>query len=182
MSPPAIDAEPTQAVEISRAGLEHLDGLYHLARYLTRSADAAEELVQETFVRALAGARTFNRGSNARAWLFRILRNVFIDQRRRDKVSPIDASSAPDEEASDEPVEPLRGDVELERLRGIVAEDIAAAIRSLSPDARTIVLLDIEGFSEAELAEVLGCAAGTVKSRLSRARASLRERLQEYAK
>jgi RNA polymerase sigma-70 factor (ECF subfamily) len=108
------------------------------------------------------------------------MRNAFIDQRRRDKATPVE--SGLDEERAAPSAEPLRGDTELDHLRGIVQGDIAAALATLSADARTIVLLDMEGFSEAELAEVLDCAQGTVKSRLSRARSQLRERLRDYAK
>ncbi|HET7826336.1 MAG TPA: sigma-70 family RNA polymerase sigma factor [Anaeromyxobacter sp.] len=162
--------------------LAHADALYHLARHLTRHAADAEDLVQETYARAFRALGRIAAGPELRAWLFRILRNAFLDLQRRARRSPVDArddldglaGAAPGEEAW------LRGDAELERMRGIVGAEIEAALRTLPEDSRVVVLLDVEGFSEAEVGEVMGCPVGTVKSRLARARAALRERLSEY--
>lgn len=163
---------------LGREALAYADALYNHARHLTRNDADADELVQETYLRALAGAHTFVAG-NLKAWLFRIQQNTFIDLCRRGRHQPVLGElDVVDGEAD---VAPLRDDLELERLRRLVASDIEAALAALSDDARAIVLLDVEGFTEVEVAEVLGCALGTVKSRLSRARALLRERLKDYA-
>ena len=167
---------------LARDGLAHIDALHRLARYLTgRDADA-EDLVQETYARAFAGAARFTPGTNMKAWLFRILRNTFISAHRRRRASPIvagveliDSASAPDDTW-------LRDDLELDRLRKVVGAEIEAALLSLGEEARTVVLLDLEDLSETEIAGVLDCPVGTVKSRLSRARAALRERLRDYAR
>src|SRR3984885_7652571 len=153
-----------------------------VARNLTGRDSDAEDLVQETYTRAIATGAQFTTGTNLRAWLFRILRNAHIDAYRRARTSPV-LGGFEDDFAADTTTsasEPLRGDAELERLRGIVTTDIEAALASLSVDARAIILLDLEGFTETELAETLGCAVGTVKSRLARGRGVLRQRLRDY--
>jgi RNA polymerase sigma-70 factor (ECF subfamily) len=168
---------------IPRAALEHVDSLFRLARHLTGSDADAEDLVQETFARALGASRQFAAGTNLRAWLFRILRNAHIDTYRRDRRNPV-GSNGDDEDASDDNVpkhEPLRSDAELERLRRMVAGDIERALGSLSFDARSLILLDLEGLTETELADVLGLPVGTIKSRLFRARALLRDKLRDYS-
>jgi RNA polymerase sigma-70 factor (ECF subfamily) len=178
-SPPS--GEFGQATLGERA-LRHADALYDLACHLTRSASAAEDLVQETFARALGAQASFSSDGNLKAWLFKILRNAFIDATRRRRTNPTYGSSALDDstvEASPSQ-DLLRGDIEIDRLRALVSEDIEAALGTLSPDSRTVILLDLEGFTEAEMTEVMGWPAGTIKSRLSRARKVLRERLREY--
>jgi RNA polymerase sigma-70 factor (ECF subfamily) len=160
------------------------DALYRVARHLTGRDEDAEDLVQDTFARALGSQSQFAPGTNLRAWLFRILRNAYIDGHRRAKKNPVQTASSDDDptEVSTSPEEPLRGDPELDRLRGVVAEDIEAALASLSIDARSVILLDLEGLTESELSVALGCTVGTVKSRLSRARAALRVKLRDYSR
>ncbi|HEY3593892.1 MAG TPA: sigma-70 family RNA polymerase sigma factor [Polyangiaceae bacterium] len=161
--------------------LTHADALFRLAYHLTGREADAEDIVQDTYARAFGASSQFAEGSNVRAWLFRILRNAYIDTYRRAKANPVRGGWDGEEEVAPER-ELLRGDEELERLRSVVAEDIEAALTTLSVDARTVILLDLEGLTETEVASVLGCAVGTVKSRLTRARAVLRERLREYAR
>ena len=159
------------------------DALYHLARYLARDESEAEDLVQETYVRAFAAADQLEAGANLRAWMLRILRNVFLSHLRRAGRDPTEGGLDTVAPAAEPPPPPaLRGDAELEVMRRIVADEIEGALRALQEESRTVVLLDLEGLSESETASVLGCPAGTVKSRLSRARAALRERLADYAR
>lgn len=163
--------------------LAYADALHNLARYLVKSEADAEDLVQETYVRAFAAAEQLDTPASLKAWLFRILRNAFVSRLRHARHDPTEGGlDTVSPEVESERASLLRDDVELEAMRGIVAEEIAAALRALHEEARTTVLLDLEGFSEAEMASILGCAQGTVKSRLSRARAALRVRLADYAR
>ena len=167
------------ADEVVRQALAHADALYNFGRWLARDPVEAEDLVQETYARALGAAQQFDAGSNLKAWLFRILRNAFIDRQRR---SQREASSpyAEDVDADGEQTEPAMSELQLDQIRALVAEDVSAAVHALPESFRTVILLDLEGMTEGEVAQVLGCATGTVKSRLSRARALLRERLGAY--
>ena len=173
-----VSSEPPFAEQL----LGQAGTLYNFARHLCRDPALAEDLVQDTFARALDAESKFALGSNLKAWLFRILRNAYVDGRRRDRRSPVALSPKGDDREPATPDVWLRGDIEIDRLRGLVARDIDAALSRLSEDARTVILLDLEGCTETEIAHVMDVATGTVKSRLARARAVLRELLQEYAK
>jgi RNA polymerase sigma-70 factor (ECF subfamily) len=177
------DGENGTQLSLAREALGYSDTLFNLARYLTGSHADGEDLVQETYASALTHWQSF-RGGNLKAWLFRILRNTFIDLYRRERNNPMRGgfeSVGPGAEPS-AAAELLRDDVELDQLRHLVAVDIEAALMTLSDDARAVVLLDLEGLTEVEVADVLGCAIGTVKSRLARARMALRSRLKQYAR
>src|SRR6266576_3678310 len=138
------------------------------SRPLSRRQRPAQDLVQETYARALRSLHQFTPGTNLKAWLCRILRNTFVSEYRRRRGSPVVGGL--------DTVDPVHdvADHEIDALRKVMADELQTALMSLGEDARTVILLDLEGLTEVEVAEVMGCAVGTVKSRLSRARASLR--------
>jgi RNA polymerase sigma-70 factor (ECF subfamily) len=157
--------------------LAYADTLYNLAHHLTGSDHDGQDLVQETFARAVAAAHSFQAG-NLKAWLFRILRNAYIDQYRRQQHNPVMLGLDSDDEL---PVHLQPADeLELAQLRRLRSAEIEQALQQLPAAAREIILFDIEGLTEVEVADVLGCAVGTVKSRLARARALLRRKLAGY--
>jgi RNA polymerase sigma-70 factor (ECF subfamily) len=164
--------------KVHRDMLAHVDALYNLARHLTRDAGHAEDLVQETFIRALRAVPETREGY-LKPWLFRILRNVFYDMRRRGKKQPTLESLDVDATVIDGS---SRRDAELELLSGVAARELEAAVEKLPDDARTVLLLDVEGFTESEIADIMQCPVGTVKSRLMRARANLRKQLCQHGK
>jgi RNA polymerase sigma-70 factor (ECF subfamily) len=174
-------AETWDAGTLGREALAWADVLHNLARYLTGNGTDADDLVQETYARALQAAGQFTPGTNLKAWLCRILRNTFISRYRRNRNNPVVSGfeTVASTVAVDEPW--FLDDVELDRLRKVVGAEIEAALMALSEDARAVILLDLDGLTDQEMADVMGCAPGTVKSRLARARAALRRGLKDYA-
>nr|HEX4316763.1 sigma-70 family RNA polymerase sigma factor [Kofleriaceae bacterium] len=156
---------PESAGSLADRALAHVDELYGLAHHLCGNAADAEDLVQDTYARALAGAARFEDGSNLRAWLFRILRNCFIDRARRRNVVL---------EIPDDTLDATVVDCSPDQLRYLTAVEVERAIAALPVEFRFVIYLDVEGFTEAEIADIVRCPAGTVKSRLSRAKARLR--------
>lgn len=166
-----------------QAVLAHLESLYGYAMALTRDPSDAEDLVQEACMRAIAGAQQAMPTGNIKAWLFTILRNVWRNHHRRRTRGPVFLSLTPtlfdDTLRQGHLVDDrLRPDVLVERRRAEVR--MREAIESLPEAFREVIVLRyMEGLSYTQIAEVLGCPAGTVMSRLNRARAALRQRCSD---
>src|SRR6266704_673405 len=169
---------------VANEALAYVDALHNLARYLTGNETDADDLVKETYAQVLKADERFTPGTNLKAWLFRILRNTFLSAYRRERNNPVSGGLDTVDPAAQGVADDhwLRDDMELDRLRKIVAGEIEAALMTLSDEARTVILLDLEGLTEVEVAQVVGCAVGTVKSRLARARLALRRQLKDYAR
>lgn len=164
-----------------REALVHLDTLYNVALRLTGNAADAEDLVQETVLKAYRAWDMYERGTNCRAWLVTILRNTFINQFRKQSRKPASVQFDSVEDVSIfESVQDR--DPAGSFFRHIVDEEVTRAIQELPEDFRVaVVLSDVEGLSYGEIAEILGVPVGTVKSRLFRGRRRLQRRLFEYA-
>jgi RNA polymerase sigma-70 factor, ECF subfamily len=160
--------------------LSYLDALYGTALRLTRRPQDAEDLVQDTFLKAFRASSQFERGTNLKAWLFTILHNTFRNMRRHDGRSPIDVNSETVEQAAD-----YAGDDRTpEQLltRATLDTELQAALDAL-PDAfrQAVWLRDVEEFSYAEIAKIMDVPIGTVMSRISRGRRMLHDRLSRPA-
>jgi RNA polymerase sigma-70 factor (ECF subfamily) len=152
----------------------HLDGLYSYALILTRNHAEAEDLVQETYVRAIPAMRRLREGSNTKGWLFTILRNVWLNQLRKWRNGPQMIDLEVGDGVANSVVEPSKDSHDL-YVSKLEAEQVRAAIQELPIDLREIILLrEYEDLSYQEIANVLECPVGTVMSRLGRARAKLR--------
>ena len=158
--------------------LPHLDTLYRVALRLTGETAAAEDLVQDTMLRALRAWSSFRPGSNARAWLVTILRNQFINGWRSDKRTP----AGVDVDAIPEPADPRDPDPEGRFFTELVDDEVLRAVDALPHEFREVLVLsDMEGLPYADIATSLGIPVGTVKSRLFRARRILQGQLRTYA-
>jgi RNA polymerase sigma-70 factor (ECF subfamily) len=161
-----------------RDALSYIDSLYGTALRLTRRPQDAEDLVQDTYLKAFRAAHQFERGTNLKAWLFTILHNTFRNMRRQVGRNPVDVDS----EAVDRAADDAAGEQTPEQLltRATLDVDLQAALDAL-PDAfrQAVWLRDVEELSYAEIAQVLAVPIGTVMSRISRGRRALYEGLQE---
>lgn len=180
---------PLQSTGFAEEALPHLDAVYRFALRLSGSTDAAEDLVQETYLRALRAWSQYVAGTSAKSWLFTICRNVFLrgEERARRHQEIVSGATQPSLPTGGEPEPAMwaaqRLDPEGDFLRSIVDEQILEAISALPEDYRTAVALsDMEGLSYAEIAELMDVPVGTVKSRLFRGRRLLQEALYEHAR
>jgi RNA polymerase sigma-70 factor (ECF subfamily) len=172
--------------DFEAAAMPYLDPLYNAAYRMARNPQDAEDLVQETYLKAYKYYDKFEEGTNLKAWLFKILKNTFINSYRKKQQTPPKADFADIEESFETIV---RDDgqqartPEEELLEKVLDEDVQHAIEDLPHDYRMVVLLaDLEGFAYKEIADILEIPVGTVMSRLYRGRRLLEEALLKYAR
>jgi len=169
----------------NREFMPHINSMYNFAFRLTMDEDDANDLVQDTYLKAFRFISSFERGTNAKAWLFRILKNSFInDYRKRSKEpSKVDYQEVETTYNSEEAAEvDHTTDLRVETVQDMIGDEVATALNSLPVDFRTVIILcDIEGFTYEEMAKILDIPIGTVRSRLHRARNLLKDKLRTYA-
>lgn len=172
--------------DFGEQALEHMDALYGTALRLTGGPAPAEDLVQDAYVRALRFRHKFDPGTNLRAWLFRIMFNLFINGIRRNKRGREireghEQADMLQRMLPEEHLAPTNRPEEF-FFEKLFSDDVVRALDALSPDFKMVVLLaDVNGFSYKQISDILGIPVGTVMSRLHRGRRALRGSLHEYA-
>ncbi|MDX9758443.1 MAG: sigma-70 family RNA polymerase sigma factor [Bacteroidota bacterium] len=172
-------------LDFEREALPHMDALYNFALRMTSDPDEADDLLQETYLKAYRFFDKFEQGTNCKAWLFRIMKNSFINIYRRSSKEPdkVDYNDVEEFYHSIRAESTDPNDLEEKIFSNILDDDVSTALESLPEEFRTVVILcDIEGFTYEEIAEFVECPIGTVRSRLHRGRKMLRGKLFDYAK
>lgn len=180
-----IDQSGQLYKDFEREAIPHMDALYNFALRMTGDSDDANDLVQETFLKAFRFFDKFEKGTNCKAWLFRIMKNTYINTYRKQSKEP-DKVDYEEVENYYENIKSASTDsahLEKEIYNNLLDDDLSGAISSLPEDFRTVIILcDIEGFSYEEIADFIDCPVGTVRSRLHRARKMLFTKLHSYAR
>jgi len=164
--------------------MPNIDSMYNFAFQLTYDEDDAKDLVQDTFLKSYRFINSFQKGTNAKAWLFRILKNSFINDFRKKSKEPskVDYQEVESYYNSDKANSTITTDLRIDTVKDMMGDEISNALNSLAVDFRTVIILcDLEGFTYEEMAKILDIPIGTVRSRLHRARNLLKEKLQSYA-
>lgn len=165
--------------------IPHMDALYNFALRLTTDPNDAEDLVQDTIVKAYRFFNSYEKGTNAKAWMFRILKNSFINNYRKTSKKPaeVDYDEVSPYYESIRAERTETSDLENLMFREMMDDDLSNALTRLPEDFRTVVLLcDVEGYTYEEIANMLDVPIGTIRSRLHRGRNLLKTELLDYAK
>jgi RNA polymerase sigma-70 factor (ECF subfamily) len=167
--------------EFENIAMVHVNALYRAAIALSGREETAEDIVQTTFLKAFENFNSFTKGTNCKAWLMRILRNTWIDQVRHRQIT---GKELPLEEEviAEETTETSWSNAQ-DLLENFSDEEVIKALLRLGEEQRlTLYLVDVEGFTQEEVAEIMDTAVGTIKSRTSRARNILKRNLSSYAR
>ncbi|MBK8491530.1 MAG: sigma-70 family RNA polymerase sigma factor [Saprospirales bacterium] len=164
--------------------LPQMDALYNFAFHLTYDDENSNDLVQDTYLKAFRFIESYKEGTNAKAWLFKILKNAFINEYRKKSKQPtkVDYEEIVAYQDEDDSSYSSYMDLREEMFQSMMGDEVTIALNSLPVDFRTVILLcDIEGFTYEEIAKIIDIPIGTVRSRLHRARNMLKETLRDYA-
>lgn len=162
----------------------HIGALKTFAYHLSYNEEDANDLVQETYMKAHRFIDKYDQGTNAKAWLFKILKNAYINEYRKKSKRPqqVDFEDIVSYQNSDDASSSKYLDLRQEIFENMMGDEVTIAINSLPIDFRTVILLcDIEGFTYEEISKIIDVPIGTVRSRLFRARNMLKEKLKAYA-